>query len=98
MIFGQIPDQCMHQPYISSFIFFLVAVKEMRWVVIKKIFDEDQISKFHHHIDTGATSIDEISEKLVQFGVITTSNKIGALMSVYSMLLKGNFDFSRWIV
>ena len=74
---------------------FLVVVKEMRWVVIKKLFDENQNSILRHCIEVEATSVDEISEKLIQFGDITTSNKMDALMRVYSMLLNGNLNFSR---
>ena len=64
--------------------------------MIKKLFDENQSSILRHCIDVGATSVDEISEKLITFGELTTSNKMDALMSVYSMLLNGNFNCSRY--
>ena len=66
--------------------------------MIKELFEENHISGLQLCINTGVTSVDEISEQLINFGDITTSNKTDALTTVYSILNKGNFDFSFWFI
>ena len=41
---------------------------------------------------------DEVMEALKKFGNITSSNKIDALMSIYSLLLKGQFKIKFGII
>ena len=70
-------------------IIFFFAAKEMRWKILHKIFDQKQISSLQQLVDSKVASVDEISDKLIKFGNITQNNRVDALLSVYSSLLKG---------
>ena len=64
----------------------------MRWSLITKIFNDDQVSILREIIDAGAT-VDQISDILLKFGPITQSNRQDALYFVYTMLLKGMLGY-----
>ena len=63
----------------------------MRWTLLNKIFDHNQISDLQKLIDLKATSVDEISDTLIKFGYRTQNIREEAFLSVYSHLLKGMY-------
>ena len=65
----------------------------MRMFLLRKGFRKEDISSLEHFVNYGVTA-DDISDTLKKFGKVTTRNKEDALMSVYSMLLRGEFWFN----
>ena len=74
--------------YDVYFCIHIYLVKEIRWSLITKIFNDDQVSILRDIIDAGAT-VDQISDSLLKFGSITKTNREDAILYVFTMLLKG---------
>ena len=71
-------------------------VENIRWTLINKIFEKEQVASLQQLIDSKATSVDDISEVLMTFGEITRTRREDALLSVYSMLLNGKFCYLNY--
>ena len=74
--------------YEAYFCINIYLVKEMRWSLITKIFNDDQVSILRAIIDAGVT-VDQISDRLLEFGSVTKANKEDAIFYVFTILLKG---------